>query len=72
MCEEKPALVNVTETKWLLPLLTASGGRNVFVATAAPVRRCPGVQQSMGHLVSSAEADSADFDFCVGAASWWW
>ena len=36
----------------------------------APLRRCPGVQQSMGHLASSGAAEKAVFD--SGAARGFW
>src|SRR5262252_3867405 len=55
VCEEKPELVNVTGTMWQSRSVTAIGGRSEFVETAAPARGCPAVQQSMGHLVSSAD-----------------
>jgi hypothetical protein len=64
-------MVNVTEANWISRSLTASGGREEFVETAAPLRRCPGVQQSMGHLASSAAADKAVFD-SGAAAAWLW
>jgi hypothetical protein len=63
-------MVNVTGTKCISRSLTASGGRKEFDETAAPLRRCPGVQQSMGHLESSGAADKAVFD--SGAAAAWW
>jgi hypothetical protein len=66
--EEKPAMVNVTGTKCICRSLTASGGRKEFDETAAPLRRCPGVQQSMGHLASSGDAETADVDSGAGAA----
>jgi len=68
--EEKPAIVNTTVTNWILRSLTAGGGRSGFVETVAPFRRCPGVQQSMGHLASSGAAEKAVFD-SGGFASWW-
>jgi len=71
VCEEKPELVNVTGATWQSRSVTARGGRSELVETVAPVRGWPGVQQSMGHLVSSAEADTAEVDF-AGAAWWWW
>ena len=70
MCEEKPELVNVTGATWQSRSVTAIGGRSEFVETAAPARGCPAVQQSMGHLVSSVEADKVDLDCRTGAASW--
>jgi hypothetical protein len=63
-------MVNVIGTKCISRSLTASGGTREFVETAAPLLRCPGVQQSMGHLASSGAADKRVFD--SGAVSAWW
>lgn len=62
-------MVNVTGAKWFSRSLTASGGRKEFTETAAPFRRCPAMQQSMGHLASSSPAENAVFD--IGAAAPW-
>jgi len=69
--EEKPATVNTTETYWIFRSLTVGGGRSGLVEMVAPLRRCPGVQQSMGHLASSGAAENAVFDSGVAAAAWW-
>jgi hypothetical protein len=68
--EEKPATVNTIATNWILRSLTAGGGRLGWLEIVAPLRRCPGVQQSMGHLASSGAAEKAVFD--SGAAAPWW
>ena len=50
------------EAIWILRSLTAGGASVGWVETVAPLRRCPGVQQSMGHLASSGAAEKAVFD----------
>ena len=62
MWEEKPATMNTTATNWILLSLTAGGGRSGLAEIVAPLRRCPGVQQSMGHLASSGAGEKAVFD----------
>ena len=71
MWEEKPATMNTTVTNWILLSLTAGGGRSGLVEMVAPLRRCPGVQQSMGHLALSGAADKNAFDSGAAAALWW-
>jgi hypothetical protein len=68
--EEKPATMNTTVANWILLSLTAGGARSGLVETVAPLRRCPGVQQSMGHFALSGAAEKAVFD--SGAAAPWW
>ncbi len=68
MWEENPATVKTTATNWILWSLTAGGGRSGWVESVAPLRRCPGVQQSMGHLASSGAAEKAVFDSGVAAS----
>jgi hypothetical protein len=69
--DEKPAMVNMTGAKCISRSLTASGGRKEFAETAAPFRRCPAMQQSMGHLAWSAPGENAVLD-SGGAAPWSW
>jgi hypothetical protein len=64
-------MANVTGTKCISRVLTASGGREEFAETAAPFEGCPAMQQSMGHLASSSPAENAAFD-SDAAAAWWW
>lgn len=61
MWEEKPATMNTAATNWISRSLTAGGGRSGLVEMVALLRRCPGVQQSMGHLASSGAAEKAVF-----------
>ena len=68
--------MNTTVTNGILLSLTAGGGRSGLVEIVAPLRRCPGVQQSMGHLASSGAAEKAVFDSGTAAGSeavapWW-
>lgn len=67
MWEEKPVLMNLTETKWKFRSATANGGRKEAVAGAATFVKCAAVQQSMGHLAPSSAADKLAFD-STGAA----
>lgn len=67
MCEEKPTLTNVTEAKCMLRVVTARGGRKEAAEGLATEVRCPGEQQSMGHLALSSTADKLEPD-SAGAA----
>jgi hypothetical protein len=68
--EEKPALMNLTETKWKFRSATASGGRKEAAAGAATFVGYAAVQQSMGHLAPSSATDKLAID-SAGAAPWW-
>jgi hypothetical protein len=62
VCEEKPALVNVTEAKRIAWSVIASEGSADIAGTAVTLLGCPCVQHSMGHFPESLAVQAEDSD----------